>query len=80
MSDDRTLFADRVSATKEEIRAAVTFQIQRYVEEEVKSGFEPTWEEFVKIYYEWDREHLHPFIAGEVNRIATYLLGSREAI
>lgn len=63
--DDRRAFYERVTAEKEEILSALRTVVRCWTENEIESGNNPTFENFLHYYKEWDREPLYETI-GEV--------------
>lgn len=76
MSDDRALFADRVAATKEEIRAAVQYQVRMWTYEEIENGNfdERSFQRFLHQHPEWDHVKAHAIISEEMELVKNELL------
>lgn len=77
---ERRAFYEQVEIEKEEILSCLRTVVSTWTENEIEAGNTPTFENFRNFYPEWDHEELYYLIAGEMNRIAAYLLGSSEAI
>ena len=72
MQEDRRAFYERVDAEQEEISC--------WTDNEIEAGNNPTFENFVHQYPEWDHEPLHETIGEVMHRVKHGLPRTSEAV
>ena len=67
--DDRRAFYERVQAEQEDIISALKTQVSCWTENEMEAGHNPTFDQFIAEYPEWDHEELYADIGKEMYRV-----------
>jgi hypothetical protein len=79
-NDDRRAFYERVQIEQEEIISALKTVVRCWTENEMEAGNNPTFENFIHYYREWDHEELHETIGEEMFRTKHGLSNIGQAI
>lgn len=78
--DDRRAFWEKVAIQQENLVEVLKSVVSTWTENECEAGNTPMLERFIAEYPEWDHEELYATIAEEMERVATILSRSSEAV